>query len=63
MYLPFRPGGQGGEQLLVRTRAEAGQAMAARPFDLIPRRPGALEGGALGLLQGVGKALQQRDNE
>ena len=28
VYLPFRPGGQGGEQLLVRTRTEAGQVMA-----------------------------------
>ena len=39
--------------------SQAGQVMAARPFDLMPRRPGALESGALGLLQGVGKGISR----
>jgi len=39
--------------------AQAGQAMAARPFDLMPRRPGALESGALGLLQGIGQGISR----
>lgn len=43
--------------------SQAGQAMAARPFDLIPRRPGALEGGALGLLQGLGQGVKNADKE
>jgi hypothetical protein len=39
--------------------SQAGQVMAARPFDLMPRRPGALETGALGLLQGIGKGVSR----
>jgi macrolide transport system ATP-binding/permease protein len=41
VYLPFRPGGQGGEQLLVRTRAEAGQAMAGIHAEVSALNPNA----------------------
>ncbi len=39
--------------------AQANQALANRPFDFIPRSPGALQSGALGLLQGVGKGISR----
>ena len=41
VYLPFRPGGQGGEQLLVRTRTEAGQVMAGIHMEVSVLNPNA----------------------
>lgn len=41
VYLPFRPDGQGGEQLLVRTRTEAGQVMASIHAEVSALNPNA----------------------
>ncbi len=41
VYLPFRPGGRGGEQLLVRTRTEAGSVMAGLPAEVLALNPNA----------------------
>ena len=41
VYLPFRPGGQGGEQLLVRTRTDTGRVMARMHAEVAALNPNA----------------------
>ena len=41
VYLPFRPGVQGGEQLLVRTRTETSRVMAGLPAEILALNPNA----------------------
>jgi macrolide transport system ATP-binding/permease protein len=41
VYLPFRPGGRGGDQLLVRTRTDAGRMMASIYVEVLALNPNA----------------------
>lgn len=41
VYLPFRPGGQGGDQLLIRTRTDADRVMAGMYAEVLALNPNA----------------------